>query len=131
MLGTPWALSRTWISLRTRGFGRTRAALRPVRPSGLSADQQLALARDTAYAVAVAVKYGPWQPLCLVRSLALAGFLRRKGISFEVRIGVPRGKSVISSEGKLDFTAHAWVEHAGVVLNDKENVANEFAPFDA
>lgn len=130
LLGTPWALARTWVSLRTRGYGRTLAALQPARANELSADRQLALARETAYAVAVAVKYGPWRPLCLLRSLALAGFLGRQGIPCEVRIGVPRGKAVISPAGKLDFTAHAWVELAGAVLNDKPDVAGRFSPFD-
>jgi hypothetical protein len=131
LANTPWALLRTWSSLRLRGYGKTLAAMRPARPSELSADQQLGLARETAYAVAVAIKYGPWRPLCLLRSLVLGRFLGRKGIPFEVRIGVPGGKSVISANGNLDFTAHAWVEHAGVVLNDKQDIANEFAPFDA
>ena len=131
LLGAPWALSRTWISLRTRGYVKTLAALRPAQPSRLPAGRQLALARETAYALAVAVKYGPWRPRCLLRSLALGWFLGRKGIPFEVRIGVPGAKNVTSPAGKLDFTAHAWVEHAGIVLNDQQDIAGEFAPFDA
>jgi len=89
----------------------------------------MSLAKDTAYALAVAVKYGPWRPLCLLRSLTLGWFLGRKGIPFEVKIGVPGGKVGTGQLGKPDFTAHAWVEHNGVVLNDKEDVASEYAAF--
>jgi hypothetical protein len=114
----------TWYRLRRAGYRATlkRAQGRPA--STLSASEQLELARDTAYAVAVAVKYGPWKPLCLLRSMTLAWFLGRHGIPFEVRIGLPG-----DAGGALDFTAHAWVEHAGVVLNDKEGVASEYRPF--
>ena len=119
----------TRMRLQTIGYRGTLAAAQTRRAGGLSANEQLRLARDTAYAVAVAVKYGPWRPLCLLRSLALGWFLGRRGIPFEVRIGVPGGKSLRMPEGALDFTAHAWVEHAGVILNDKEDVAREFHPF--
>lgn len=124
LLGTPFILLLTWLRLRRAGYRATlkRAQGRPA--STLGPSERLALARDTAYAVAVAVKYGPWKPLCLLRSMTLAWFLGRRGIPFEVRIGVPG-----DAGGTLDFTAHAWVEHAGVVLNDKEDVGREYRPF--
>ena len=119
----------TWIPKRSAV--RASAAARPARPSHLPAEEQLSVARDTAYALAVAVKYGPWRPLCLLRSLTLGWFLGRRGICFELRIGVPGGKPVSSPTGNPDFTAHAWVEYAGTVLNDKPDIASEFAAFDA
>jgi len=129
LLGSPFILFITWSRLRSVGYKQTLRKAQPVKQSRLSAAEQLELAKDTAYALAVAVKYGPWKPLCLLRSLALGWFLGRKGIAFDVRIGVPGEKSISGSEGKLDFSAHAWVEHAGVVLNDKEDVTGDFNVF--
>ena len=131
LLTLPFILLITWLRLRLKGYRATLARTRPARLSGLGADAQLALARDTALAFAAAVKFGPWLPRCLLRSLALAGLLGRKGIPCVVRIGVPAGQSVLTADGKLDFTAHAWVECGGVVLNDREDVAVQFIPLEA
>ena len=121
LLLTPFILLLTWVRLRSSGYGQTLRKAQPTSASQLSAEDQLALAKETAYAVAVAIKYGPWRPLCLLRSLTLGWFLGRKGIPYKVQIGVPGGK--------FDFSAHAWVEFEGVVLNDKDDVADEFVPF--
>lgn len=131
LLMSPFLLPATWLRLHRRGFRATLAGTRPTAPSGLDEEAQLALARDTAYALAAAVKYGPWRPRCLLRSLTLAGLLGRKGIPCELRIGLPAGQSVLTAGGKLDFTAHAWVECGGVVLNDREDVAAAFIPFES
>ena len=84
------------------------------------------MAQDTAYALAVAIKFGPWWPKCLLRSLALGWFLARRGIPFELRIGVP-GSGV--ADRAVDFTAHAWVEVEDVVLNDSQDVAEKYQAF--
>lgn len=128
LLAAPVVLGLSLRRLRSSGYGRTLAAAQAAEPSSLSADEQLALARETDYALAVAVKYGPWRPRCLLRSLALGWFLGRRGIPFGLRIGVPGGKAVISPAGRLDLAAHAWVEVAGVVVNDSAEVAREFRP---
>jgi hypothetical protein len=130
LLTSPWVLLTTRMRLRRRGFRATLAGTRPATLSDLDEEARLAMARETAYAVAVAVKFGPWRPRCLLRSVALARFLGRKGIPCELRIGLPAGQSALTSGGKLDFTAHAWVECGGVVLNDHEDVAAEFTPFE-
>jgi hypothetical protein len=125
LLMTPFVLGLTWWRLRRSGYQSTLARTRPGDHSALPADAQLALSRETAYAVAGAVKYGPWQPKCLLRSLTLAWFLGRKSLPFEVKIGVP-GTSAPSNPG---WEAHAWVEHAGAVLNDREDVGGEYRAF--
>jgi len=130
LLSAPFVLLLTWLRLCTGGYGKTLAAVRPSNACHAPADEQLNLARDTAYALAVATRYGPWRPRCLLRSLALGWFLGRKGIAFEVRIGVPGGKPLISARGKPEFAAHAWVECNGIVLNEREDIALEFLPFD-
>ncbi len=73
-------------------------------------------------AVNSAANYALGQPTCLTRSMLLCWLLRRRGIATQLRIGVKL------DDGKLD--AHAWVEHEGVPINDAEDVAQRFAPFD-
>jgi hypothetical protein len=127
--GSPFVLLLTWARLRTGGYGKTLAAVRPASESRLSPPDRLALAQGTAWALAVVVKYGPWKPNCLLRSLALGWFLGRKGIPFEIQIGVPGGNAGVSDGSEPDFSAHAWLELDGVVLNDRQDIAAEFSPF--
>ena len=130
LLRSPYILFLTWLRLRTGGFKKTLGRIQPGTNAGLSPDEQLALARETTYALAVAIKYGPWKPRCLVRSLALGWFLARQGIPFNIRIGVPREKPGMRGLETIDFSAHAWLEHGNVVLNDKEDIAGKFNPFE-
>ena len=58
---------------------------------------------------------------CLTRSLYLWWLLRRKGVYCQLRIGVRL------ADGGL--IAHAWVEHAGVPVNDRHDVGAAFDPF--
>jgi hypothetical protein len=128
LLSAPWVLASTALRLRYGGFRSTLARVQPAVSSCLTAQQQLTLARDTAFALAVAVKYGPWRPRCLLRSLALGRYLGRLGIPFEIRIGLPSGTE--SALANPDFSAHAWVEHAGEVLNDRADAAQVYRAFD-
>jgi len=59
---------------------------------------------------------------CLTRSLYLWWLLRRRGIDSQLRIGVRL------VDGVLD--GHAWVEYAGLPINDRPDVSADFAPFD-
>jgi hypothetical protein len=130
LLTSPFVLLLTWVRLRSVGYVKTLAAITPQTNDGQrSAQGALAQAQETAYALAVAVKYGPWKPKCLVRSMALGWFLGSKRVPFELKIGVPGEKSITGTDGTLDFSAHAWVEFEGVVLNDKPNIADEFQAF--
>ena len=131
LLGSVLILPLFYFRLRLGGFKKALDWARPsdTARSGLSVEDELALAKQTAFAVGVAGKYNFWTPNCLTRSLALGWFLSRREIPFEIRIGVPGGMlSTVSDDGPA-FTAHAWVESSGVVLNDKEDVASEFSPF--
>ena len=74
-----------------------------------------------SYLVCAAANNGLLRANCLERSLLLWSLLRRRGYAADIRIGV-------SNEAK-QFKAHAWVEMNGVVLNDRLDVAAEFAPF--
>lgn len=130
MLTAPVALLATWTSLRVSGYRATLARTRPVGTSGLTRDEELNFARDTALALAAAIKYGPWRPRCLLRSLTLARCLGRRGILCSLRIGVPVEQAGPGPAAAPDFSAHAWVEYDGVVLNDREDIAGEYTAFD-
>jgi hypothetical protein len=58
---------------------------------------------------------------CLQRSLMLWWLLHRRDVASDLRIGVRR-------QGD-QLTAHAWIEYAGVVINDRADVARLYAPF--
>jgi len=116
------------VALGVRGFG-----LRPVHailiklsplPPKLNEDSQEFLtgrALAVARLVQIAGQHGLGRPRCLVQSLTLWWFLRRRQINADLRIGVsPQGDRL---------EAHAWVEFHGLVLNDGDDVRQRFAPF--
>jgi hypothetical protein len=72
-------------------------------------------------AVNAAARHTPFPATCLTRSLLLAWLLRRRGVACDLRIGV----RLIG--GALD--AHAWVECQGVPVNDRADIATQFASF--
>jgi hypothetical protein len=130
LMGFPFIMCLTWFRLHTTGYRAALSRTIPKNNSQQPREEQLKRARHLAYALAVAVKYGPWRPQCLLRSLCLGWFLARQGIPSDLRMGVPLGNSVIRDSTKLDFSAHAWVEFDGVVLNDKQDIASQFSAFE-
>ena len=62
-----------------------------------------------------------FRAICLPRSMTLWWMLRQRGITSELRIGVRKEADI--------FTAHAWLECQGIVLNDSAEVSTDFAPF--
>lgn len=77
---------------------------------------------QTNQMVLVAAQYlSPWAH-CLERSLTLWGLLRYQGIDSDLRIGVQAGSQT--------FEAHAWVEYAGVPLNERADVRERYATFE-
>jgi hypothetical protein len=127
---SPFVLLLTWIRLRRGGYQKTLDRIVMGPEPVLPPEQQLIMAKEVAFALAIAVKAGPWRPQCLVRSLALGWFLARRSIPFYIRIGVPHEKFNAGENGEVNFSAHAWVEHAGVVLNDRQDIAEQFSAFD-
>lgn len=77
-------------------------------------------ARRTARLVAVAAGFAGGS--CLARSIVLVRLLEWQGIHAQLRIGVRRDEN--------GFEAHAWVENAGTILNDGQDVTEHFAAFD-
>lgn len=82
-------------------------------------------AERLAWIVQVSAAYGPWPANCLQRSLLLWSLLHRRGLEAELRIGVRR-----SGEGRRSLSFHAWIEHNGLVLNDRRDVPQRYATFD-
>lgn len=91
-----------------------RSTQRDVRGNPASALE----VRDLIAAIDRASRYVPGAT-CLPRAIALTWMLRRRGVAAAVRLGAR------SRNGA--FTAHAWVEFAGRVLNDPE-IAQEYEP---
>jgi hypothetical protein len=110
------AVCASKLCLRLLGLRRTlawyRRAAAPAAATGLP---------RAARWIGVAARYTPGGASCLVRSLALLGLLRRRGIAAELRVGI--GKTAPQLE------AHAWVEVDGAPLNDAADVAARYPPF--
>ena len=80
-------------------------------------------AERIAVAVRRAATYGLVTPTCLVRSLAICRLLRSSGIpGGQIRVGVALRNGT--------FVAHAWVEYAGTVIGDDDDVARRYTTLD-
>lgn len=119
-------LPATAVGLRLFGFRRWQSLLIHLggkkNRNGNSPESLLQTARMTARMVSAAGRHGLGRPNCLKQSLVLCCLLRRNGIPPVLRIGVRK------ESGR--FQAHAWVECAGVVLNDSDEVHQHYAAFD-
>jgi hypothetical protein len=136
------AFIRAWLYLVASGLGirflglsRTMSWLAPAvipanprqKDSGPSAGiQRLPHVSPTAWPRAarwlpVAIRNAPNDPRCLQRSVALLALLRRAGIESDLRIGI--GKT------QPNLEAHAWVEVAGVPVNDDSDVGQRYRAF--
>ena len=116
-----WAwLPLFWLGLRVMGLPRFQAWLlkAPLQSTG---SMTLSDMQALGEAVNIAARHTPFPATCLTRSLLLGWLLRRRGIQSDLRIGVRL------VQGALD--AHAWVECGGIPVNDKPDVASDFASF--
>lgn len=110
----------TWTALRLVGFRRVHGAIegRPVHPAEPLGPMTRS---ETVEAVRLAGAHAPVPVNCLLESLVLCRLLRSRGIEADLRFGV-------RLEGER-LLAHAWVEHAGEVLNDRPDVGERYRPF--
>lgn len=123
-----WLIGRAWVlltimigGLRLLQFRRFYRAL--ASPAPRAAAEDLPLATAVARAVAAAAHYHPLSPTCLPRALTLWWLLRRRGLAAQFHIGARRVSAT-------EIAAHAWVTHAGAVLNDVANIHEQYPPFD-
>ena len=112
-------------ALQIVGVRRTYRLLggsRPIAATGIRVDEMSqATAARLGWLVNIAARHGPYSATCLRQSLALWWLLRRRGLPAELRIGV----------GKEDarMRAHAWVELAGRVINDRASIATDYVVY--
>ena len=130
LLGSLFLLPYVALLLKLTGYGKTRKFFpAPITISkGMSQELQMNKAQQISRLVDAAARHGFYHANCLKRSLVLAWFLRRHGIPFELRIGTR--KTTGSEKEMQHFSAHAWIESNGVVVNENENVNERFTPFD-
>ena len=116
------------ISLQYLGFRRLQNLLRklvPTRNPG-TRDHRENLwiqAQTVARIAGIAVRHNPFEPSCLSQALTLWWLLLRQGLESQIRLGVHLENSRCK--------AHAWVEFQDQVLNDQEDIAFFFTPFQA
>jgi transglutaminase superfamily protein len=113
------------LALRLIGFRRLQHTL-----TGLACEESAASdpegstlksARLAARMVAAASREGLRRGNCLEQSIALYWLLHHRKIPAQLRIGVRKQASGIE--------AHAWVEVFGAVLNDGEDVHQQYVRF--
>jgi hypothetical protein len=127
-LAAEWALARAQLRLWTTPTGRLVRAVGAGASTGeptLSAAELEAAVGRAARALDRALRRGPLRPGCLVRSLALAELLARRGVPDGlIRLGVRRA-------GGRVLDAHAWVELGGRVIGDDPRRVRRFTPLGA
>lgn len=98
------------------------AALPDATPSDTTlSGRALQRAQAIARLVGIAAAHVPLDVACLHRSLVLWRLLRRRGISCELRLGAG------TTGGP--FEAHAWVECAGVALDEDADHLSRYRAF--
>jgi hypothetical protein len=120
-----WLLPIVAILVNLKGlrFSQEMLLRLPTRSSSVAdAVAEIDRVWMTERMVRVAVRYNHLWTNCLKQSLVLWILLRSQGIVSELRIGVQRESN--------KFSAHAWVEYQGVVLNDTDDVRQRFQAFD-
>lgn len=100
------------LSLSARGFKRTARTVeklsRPRTGFRTATPEDVHRSRRLARLAAIAGRRGPVTALCLPQALFVYGYLRRRGLRPEVRLGSRRRQD--------RFEAHAWVELEGESL---------------
>jgi hypothetical protein len=114
-------LPGTAFCLRLLGFGVTCRLLRHLAHVPTQTPASLPKAQELTRLVAIAGRHHVRSFTCLEHSLTVWAMLQAQGIAGELRIGVRK------EAGK--FLAHAWVEVAGCVVNDRAQVTSDYAPF--
>lgn len=112
------------LGLRALGLRRMKGMLAIGRRSSVEGPAlgEAAIARARRVARLVDVAAGFIGGNCLARSIVLARILEGRAIPAQLRIGVRNGERGID--------AHAWIEADGKVLNDRQDVSEQFAAFD-
>ena len=92
----------------------------PAQAPPASSTAALARAQHVARLVGIAATHSPIRVACLHRSLVLWWLLRRDGIPCQLRLGAHAGAG--------QFEAHAWVQCAGVALEQRPAHGARYSP---
>lgn len=112
--------------VRLLGLRRTATALLRKPPAQVRSLSDESLARWIRRTVAIRRVAGRLpDTACLVRSIALAWWMRRHGLAAEVAAGMPA-----RSTGGSPATGHAWVELGGRRFDDPADAPDRFVPID-
>ncbi len=99
------------------GFGRVHGLIRRTRVNERRHANNTACIRDITWAVDEACVWYFKRAACLQRSAVATWLLRRHRIAAELVIGYR----------PMPFESHAWVEVAGIVVNDRQQYQKFFA----
>jgi hypothetical protein len=89
--------------------------------------------RRIVWAVTAAARRLPLRSTCLVEALAAEAMLARRGCACDLRFGVRttdevyQGSSPASRAAAGRLTAHAWIEHRGVVILGQLESLNDYS----
>ena len=111
-----WELLRLEYFVQRKNFGGIHERVRTARLQNRCPDVTVTEDR-ICHAIDVAAALYFKNVLCLQRSAAAARLLKKHGFRAEMVIGVQQ----------LPFLAHAWVEVAGRVVNDKPYMAEIYS----
>ncbi len=115
----------TRVALRLIGFQRWRSILAKAIPRGTALQpvtpELVAEAKMAARMVAAASREGFIHGRCLAESVVLWFLLSRRRVPAELRIGV--------RQAAKGFEAHAWVEVQDTIVNDTQDVLQNYVPF--
>jgi hypothetical protein len=114
-MGAGVALRLFDTGLKTIGYRRVCHILLRLSPPSTLARIDLFRAQAVAAIVNKIAQDSPRPMNCVRRSMVLWWMLRWLGLNSELKIGLNREKG------------HAWVEHAGRVINDSADVASQYA----
>ena len=110
-------------------FTWLRSKLPPNVKHQLEEEAILPQAQRTTWLMFKALRFSLIKGKCLSQSLVLWHLLGRQGITSQLRIGFNKDISQIPVASD-NFTAHAWVECQGVILNERPDVYQRFVVFD-
>lgn len=111
------ALVRADLELALFGLQRVVGELPAVAARTLDAGEAKRMAEAVARVKRAALSYRPGAR-CLPQAVAITRLLRRAGYPVTLVVAVRR----------FPFAAHAWVECAGEILTDRQEVKREFRP---
>src|SRR3712207_5597048 len=120
LLEASLALPVVWVGLKLYGLAALRTKLK-ARPSASRAEVDVQQLRRLGHRVNRIGGFELGAESCLPTSIVFDWLCRRRGIESDLCIGVR------FAERRLQ--AHAWVEWGGIPLNDREDIALNFAPF--